>query len=206
MLTIHASFPRSLPLVSALALLAPACGANETRSSVRNPGTTVVAEPALAPAPASAREATASASPTPATEETDEADAPAPPTPEPVVVEAGTRLGPIHIGMSEAAVRELSLPEAEVDPRSRRFGPYLVFFEEGVVRRVEAYMGDLGRVQIGDQVLPAGSHIHEIRDAIGDCRWYEGGGERYRCSDGGLFVQTAHRLDPALYVLGVQRR
>ena len=131
----------------------------------------------------------------------------APPAePEPVVVEAGRRLGPVTIGMTEDALRGLGLEETEVDPRSRRFGPYRVFLEEGTVRRVEASMGALERIRVGERTFASGVHIHALRDAFGDCQWVEGGGERYRCADGALSVQTDHSMDPARYVVGVEGR
>lgn len=125
---------------------------------------------------------------------------------EPVDVEAGARLGPIRIGMSEAEVRALGLPESTVDPRSRRFGPYRVFFDARGVRRVEALMRDLRRIRVRGVVLEVGTHIHRIRDAFGGCEWMEGGGERYRCAGGSLFVQTTHSMDPARYTIAVERR
>ncbi len=178
----------------AVALVAASCGANE-------------------PAPQPRVETVAQAEPAPTTDraqaqpEPEEPEEPAPPPePEPAIVEAGARLGAIRIGMSEDEVRALGLEEQEVDPRSRRFGPYRVFFEDGTVRRVEAQLGALGRIRIGGEVLEAGTHIHRIRDVIGSCEWYEGGGERYRCADGTLFVQTTHSMDPARYTIAVERR
>lgn len=129
-----------------------------------------------------------------------------PPEPEPVVIEAGRALGPIRIDMSEEAVRALALEERPADPRSRFFGPYRVFFDARGVRRIEARIGDLGRIRIGDRVFASGTHIHELRDAFGDCEWTEGGGERYRCAGGTLFVQTAHTMNPARYIIAVERR
>jgi hypothetical protein len=128
------------------------------------------------------------------------------PEPEPVDVEAGIRLGPIRIGMSEAEVGALGLPETPVDSRSRRFGPYRVFFDNRGVKRVEATISDLRRIRFGSQVFPVGTDIYHLRDAFGDCVWYEGGGERYRCARGTLFVQTQHTLDPAFYLIAVERR
>lgn len=122
-----------------------------------------------------------------------------------IEVEAGARLGPIRIGMSEAEVRALGLPESANNPRSRRFGPYVVYFDARGVRRVEAQMGALGRIRVRGTVLEAGTHIHRIRDTIGSCEWQEGGGERYRCAGGRLFVQTTHSLDPARYTIAVDR-
>lgn len=123
-----------------------------------------------------------------------------------VDVEAGARLGPIRIGMSEAEVRALGLIESERDARSRRFGPYRVFFDARGVRRVEARIGELRRIRVREAVLEVGVHIHRIRDAIGDCQWQEGGGERYRCAGGTLLVQTSHTMDPAHYLVAVERR
>jgi hypothetical protein len=223
------SRPRGLarPALPALlaAGLALACGANEAEPSAGSPRA-AASETPTAPGPDEGADAPAEDAPAedaPAEDEAagagaeaatanDGTDAPGPPDgpeaePEPVVVEAGTRLGPVRIGMSEADVRALGLPEAEVDPRSRRFGPYRVFFDDdGAVRRVEAQMGALERVRIGEETFPVGTHIHQLRDAIGDCRWYEGGGERYRCAGGTLFVQTTHSLDPARYTIAVARR
>ena len=73
------------------------------------------------------------------------------------------------------------------------------------MRRVEATIGELGRIRTGDQVLPAGTHIHALRDAFDGCEWTEGGGERYRCARGTLFVQTEHTMDPARYTIAVER-
>lgn len=178
------------------AALLSACGASEPAAQPH--GELAHVEPQRGEAP-SAAEATPEPEATPAPE-------PPPPEPEPTVVEAGVRLGVVRIGMSEAEVRALGLEEREVDPRSRQLGPYRVFFEGGAVRRVEARMGDLGRVRIGDEVFSAGTHIHRLRDGIGSCEWLEGGGERYRCAGGTLFVQTTHSMDPARYTIAVERR
>mgnify|MGYP001628058754 FL=1 len=137
---------------------------------------------------------------------TPESPPPAPPAPEPVAVEAGTSLGPIRIGMSEDDVRALGLPVGARDSRSARFGPYRVWLDDEGVRRVEAHLGALERVRLGGQVFDVDAHIHAMRDAIGSCVWTEGGGERYRCADGTLFVFTDHSLDPARYVIAVERR
>lgn len=131
---------------------------------------------------------------------------PQPPEPEPVEVVAGRALGPIQIGMSEEDVRALGLEESDGDWQSRRFGPYRVYFRRGVVHRIEARIGDLGRIRFGEHVFAAGTHIHTLRDAFGECRWYEGGGERYRCAGGTLFVHTAHTMDPARYMIAVEGR
>lgn len=132
------------------------------------------------------------------------------PEPEPerpiATIEGGAQLGAIRIGMSEAEVRALGLEESEADPRSRRFGPYQVFFDGGNVRRVEAHFGDLGRVRIGERTFELGTPIYELRDAIGDCEWTEGGGERYRCAGGSLLLHTDHTLDPRFYRFVVERR
>ncbi len=122
-------------------------------------------------------------------------------------MEAGARLGPIRIGMSESEVRELGLEEVESDePGSVRFGPYRVFFDAHGARRIESRMAELGRIRVGDQVIEVGTDIHRIRDLFGHCEWYEGGGERYRCEGGTLFVHTTHSMDPARYTIAVQRR
>lgn len=170
------------------------CGAHE--SDVAG-GSRAAAEPRAA-APDEPEQAPA--------EPADEPEAPPsePPRPAPIVVEAGTRLGPVRIGMSEAEVQALGLPEQEVDSRSRRFGPYRVFFGSGGVRRVEAQMGALGRIQLGEQVFEVGTDIHVLRDAFESCVWQEGGGERYRCADGTLFVQTTDSLRPERYTLAVE--
>ncbi|HEY8432820.1 MAG TPA: hypothetical protein VIL20_30825 [Sandaracinaceae bacterium] len=183
-----------LSLISVAALAA--CGASETAAPRVE---TVRAQVE----PASAAEPRAEAAPAPPPEP---AEPPAPPEPEPAEVEAGARLGAIRIGMTEAEVRALGLEESEVDPRSRRFGPYRVFFRDGVVYRVEAQMGALGAIRVAGETLPSGTHIHRIRDVIGSCEWYEGGGERYRCEGGTLFVTTTHSMDPARYTIAVERR
>jgi hypothetical protein len=130
------------------------------------------------------------------------------PEPEPpaAVIEAGARLGAIRIGMTQAEVTALGLEETEADSRSRRFGPYQIYFDGETVRRVEARFGDLGRVEVGGRTYPVGTTIYELRDAIGDCEWTEGGGERYRCAGGSLLLQTDHTLDPAFYRFIVERR
>lgn len=128
-----------------------------------------------------------------------------PPEPEPVVVEAGVRLGPIRIGMSEAEVVALGLEASPVDSQSRRFGPYRVFFDEGEVRRVEAQLGALSRIRYGDDVFDTRTHIHRLRDAFEDCQWVEGGGERYRCANGTLFVSTTHSMASERYTIAVER-
>ncbi|MGF1466241.1 MAG: hypothetical protein ACFCGT_08915 [Sandaracinaceae bacterium] len=134
----------------------------------------------------------------------DAQEAPEPAAPEAVVVEAGARLGPIRIGMTEAEVAALGLEADRVDPRTRAFGPYRVTFREGAVARVEAYLGDLRRIRIGEVELGLEDHIHRIRDAIGTCRWREGGGERYACEDGTLWVHTTHSLAPERYTISVR--
>lgn len=184
---------RALLLCWCLATVLVACGASEPSATPRVEPTP--SEPAREPP----REASAVAEPEPEAQ-------PEPPAPEPAIVEAGTRLGAIRIGMTEDEVRALGLEESVVDPRSRRFGPYRVFFADGAVRRVEAQIGALGRIRIGPEVLEPGAHIHRIRDVIGSCEWYEGGGERYRCAGGTLFVQTTHTMDPARYTIAVERR
>lgn len=190
--------------VSSLALiLAVGCGASETR------------EPEAARAPRAAEDSTeeAHAPDEPAPEATPAelaepeppAPPPEPPAPEPLAVVAGAQLGPIRIGMSQEELRALGLPESPATPRSLRFGPYRVWLDDDGVRRVEASMGDLERVRLGGTAFAVGDHIHAMRDAIGDCVWREGGGERYRCGDGALWVFTDHSLDPARYVIAVER-
>jgi hypothetical protein len=122
-----------------------------------------------------------------------------------VEVEAGIRLGPIRVGMSEDEVRALGLAESAASGRSRRFGPYVVLFDARGVRRIEAQMGDLRRIRVRGTVIELGTHIHRIRDAFGSCEWQEGGGERYRCAGGTLHVRTTHSLDPARYTITVER-
>ena len=127
------------------------------------------------------------------------------PEPEPQIVEAGSRLGPIRIGMSEEEVGGLGLPltAPSVDQPEPIYGPYRVFFDDGRVVRIEAQLGALARIQLGEAVFDSTTHIHTLRDAFGDCVWFEGGGERYRCANGTLFVETTHSLDPARYRLSV---
>lgn len=179
-------------------MLAGACGANEAGAGAPR------AEPAAEVPPREAEEPGPEPDPPPPEEPAPEPAAE--PAPEPVDIEAGTRLGPIRVGMSEADVRALGLAEAVVDPRTTAFGPYHVTFRDGAVRRVAAQIGALGRVRVGDRVIAAGAHIAEIRDAFGDCTWTEGGGERYVCADGTLFVHTTHTMDPQRYTLGVEAR
>lgn len=130
----------------------------------------------------------------------------APPAPEPVEVEAGTRLGPIRVGMTEAELGALGLEVSEVDPRSDRYGPYRVWVRDGAVAEVEATIGDLERIRYGGEVFEAGVDIYTLRDAFESCVWEEGGGERYRCAGGTLTVRTEHSMDPQRYVLGVRSR
>ena len=180
-------------MLAFVALFALACGANEAPRG--GPPETPEDEPEAAdldPAPG----------PEPEVEPAVQAE----PEIEPVEIEAGVRLGPIRIGMSEAEVRALGLDEQEVDPRSRRFGPYRVYLGDGEVVRVEAQIGALERIRFGATVIDAGTHIHTIRDAFGNCEWTEGGGERYVCAGGSLSVQTTHSMDPQRYTLGVERR
>lgn len=190
-------------VVTALALSIVACGANEAEGGHARGET-----PLEPPPPPPEQE-----DPEPATPDEDDpaepsepAQPPPPPEPEPVDIEAGTRLGPIQIGMSEEDVRALGLEEAEVDPRTTAFGPYHVGFHNGEIRRVEALIGELRRIRFGDHVIDAGTHIFEIRDTFGDCVWIEGGGERYRCANGTLYVHTTHTLDPQQYTVGVTVR
>lgn len=129
-----------------------------------------------------------------------------PPAPEPIEVVAGTRLGPVEIGMSEEQVQALGLEEERIDSRSRRFGRFRVFFDRRGVSRIEAVFSELQRIRVGERVYEAGTHIHEMRDGFGDCVWVEGGGERYRCQGGGLHVQTTHTLSAASYTLAVERQ
>lgn len=127
------------------------------------------------------------------------------PSSQAVDVEAGARMGPIRIGMSLPELRALGLPEADQGSAGRRFGPYLVQLDERGVRRIEARLGELGRVRMGGRVFDAAADIHAIRDHLGDCEWQEGGGEIYACAGGRLFVQTTHSLSPARYALVVTR-
>ncbi|MCA9604789.1 MAG: hypothetical protein KC619_04315 [Myxococcales bacterium] len=182
----------------ALSLLV-ACGANETGSGTPR-SEPPPAQEESAPTPEEEPPAQAEAEPEPAPEP----EPVRPPEPEPVDIEAGARLGPIRIGMSEADVRALGLEESVVDPRTTAFGPYHVQFRDGAVRSVEALIGPLGAIRFGDQVLRAGTHISAIRDAFGDCTWTEGGGERYVCANGTLFVHTTHTMDPQRYTVGVE--
>jgi len=185
-------------VVATLALFALACGANEPEGGDPPADTTGSAEePATPEEPEEAPE-----------EPAEEPDPEPPPEPEaePVDIEAGTRLGPVRIGMSLEEVRALGLEEAVVNPRTTAFGPYHVSFRDDAVRRVEAPIGALERIQFGDRVIEAGTHIAEIRDAFGDCVWTEGGGDRYRCAGGTLFVRTTHSMDPQRYTVGVSAR
>lgn len=175
----------------ALALALSGCGAADAHST---PATEPAAEPE--PPPRSAEAPADIPEPEPP---------PPPPEPEPVAIEPGAALGPIRIGMSEDDVRALGLEERPGDRQSSIFGPYRVYFDDRGVRRIEAFVGELERVRVGDQVLPAGTHIHVLRDAFADCVWYEGGGERYRCANGTLFVHTSHTMDPARYTIAVVR-
>ena len=188
-----------ISLVALLLTLACAvgCGARETDVSA---GSRAATEPRSA----AAEEPMASPEPPDEADEADDVPPPAPARPAAVEVEAGVRLGPVRIGMSEPEVRALGLEESEVDSHSRRFGPYRVFFANGAVRRVEAQMGDLERIRFGERVFEAGTDIHVLRDAFGACEWQEGGGERYRCAAGTLFVQTTHSLRPERYTLAVE--
>ena len=129
-----------------------------------------------------------------------------PPAPEPIDVEAGVRLGPIRVGMSQADLDALGLEVAEVDPRSQRYGPYRVWVRDGAVSSVEAAIGDLERIRYGGEVFEAGVDIYTLRDAFESCVWQEGGGERYRCAEGALTVRTEHSMNPQRYVLGVRSR
>ncbi len=192
---------RSVVFAAFALVLLVACGANETGSGTPRAETTAAPEAEETEAEETEAEGT----------EAEETEAPAPepeapPTPEPVDVEAGVRIGPIRIGMSEEDVRALGLEARVVDPRVTAFGPYHVTLRDGAVHRVEAQMGPLGAIRFGDRVLPAGTHISAIRDAFGDCTWTEGGGERYVCAGGALFVQTTHTMDPARYTVGVEAR
>lgn len=129
-----------------------------------------------------------------------------PPPPDPIEVEAGVRLGPIRIGMSQPDLDALGLEVSEVDPRSDRYGPYRVWVRDGAVHSVEAAIGDLERIRYGGEIFEAGVDIYTLRDAFEGCVWQEGGGERYRCADGALSVRTEHSMDPQRYVLGVRSR
>jgi hypothetical protein len=185
-------------LLVAAGAVAMGCGAHESDMAG---GSREASEP---PRPTRSEPAAlAEPDPTPTTEPV--AEAPGPPRPAPVEVEAGARLGPVRIGMSEDEVRALGLEEHGEGSRGRRFGPYRVFFTSaGAVRRVEAPMGALGRIRVGERVFEVGTDIHVLRDAFGPCEWEEGGGERYRCADGTLFVQTTHSLRPERYTLAVE--
>ncbi len=176
-----------------LGLALGACGASATE--IREP----------APEPRAEPEAPPEAQPEPQQPAAEPEPEPQP-EPEPVEVVPGAALGPIRIDMSEEAVRALGLEERDGDARSRRFGSYRVFFDARGVRRVEATIGELGRIRAGDQVLPAGTHIHALRDAFEGCEWTEGGGERYRCARGALFVQTEHTMDPLRYTIAIERQ
>lgn len=185
----------TLPLFAGLALAA--CGAPPTDVQAP-PASSARAEEAPPEEPARVAEPQDVEEPAP--------EPAPPPEPEPVDVVAGSALGPIRIGMSEDEVRALGLEEREGDWRSRLFGPYRVYFDDGRVRRIEASIGALGRIRVGEHVFPSGTHIHQLRDAFGGCEWYEGGGERYRCAGGTLFVSTAHTMDPARYTIAVEDR
>ena len=176
--------------LASLALLALACGANEAEGGPRPAETAEVPE---------SREA-------PDLDPESEPEPEPPPPPAPVEIEAGRRCGPIRVGMTQEELRALGLDEASIDPRSSRFGPYRVHLRDGRVHTVEAEIGAIGPIRIGDVALEAGTHIHVIRDAIGDCVWTEGGGERYECAGGGLTVRTTHTMDPRRYTLGVVTR
>lgn len=197
---IHRTVQRS---ALAFAFLLAACGAHESDALATTP---VPDEQQADPAPAQV--SAQAAAPARADDDVEAEPAPEPPPePEPIEVEAGERLGPIRIGMSEDDVRALGLEETASDePGSRRFGPYRVFFDARGVRRVESRMGELGRIRIAGEIVPSGTDIHRIRDIVGGCEWYEGGGERYRCAGGTFFVHTTHSMDPALYTVAVQRR
>jgi len=184
-----------------LALFTMACGANEAEGGQPRP------DPA--PAPEAADPDTAdpdTVEPDEVPVEEPEPEPEEPPEPEPIDIEAGARLGPIRIGMSTDEVRALGLEESEVDPRTTAFGPYHVSYDDGTVDEISAQIGALGRIRLGDRVIEAGTHIHAIRDAFGDCTWTEGGGERYECHDGTLFVRTTHTMDPQRYTVGVAAR
>lgn len=181
-----------------MALFALACGANEAPRS--GPSSEA---PDDEPAPASPQSPT---DPAQVSEPDVDVEPEVEPEIEPVDIEAGVRLGPIRIGMTEAEVRTLGLQEEIVDPRSRRVGPYRVYLRDGEVYRVEAQIGALHRVRFGQTVIDTGTHIHVIRDAFPDCVWTEGGGERYVCAGGTLSVQTTHTMDPQRYTLGIQGR
>lgn len=195
---------RLLALVLLLGSLTVACGANDasTASSATSRPEPRAAEPAPAPQSATSPEPAQSPEPEPEPE-----PEPARTTSrQPVELEAGARLGPIRIGMSEADVRALGLAETRVDPRTVAFGPYHVTFRAGAVRRVEAEIGALAAIRFDGRVLEAGTHIGAIRDAFGDCTWTEGGGERYVCAGGTLSIRTTHTMDPQRYTIGVEGR
>ncbi len=187
-------------LACAIALVATACGASEERG---DPGPAATEEPPAATAEATPEPENDEA---PAPEPEPPAEPPPPPAPPPIEVEAGVRMGPIRIGMTADELAALGLETTEVDPRSQRYGPYRVWVERGAVTRVEATMGDLGRIRFGDREFEAGVDIYALRDAFPGCVWEEGGGERYRCADGRLTVVTTHTMNPLRYTLGVRSR
>lgn len=187
------TLPSRSPLLVFFALVAVGCGTESPRSEAPRP-------PAEAPDPVAEAPEPPETPPEPPPPE----EPPPPPEPEPVVVEPGQSIGPVRLGMSEEELAALELETSEVDPRTRAFGPYRVQMDDGVVDRIEAFLGDLPGVALADEVFTTESHIHAIRDALGDCIWQEGGGERYRCRDGHLSVSTTHSLDPARYQFRVE--
>lgn len=184
-------------LALSLLVLLAGCGADETRSQPE--------EPRPAPEPAAEAPDEAEDEAEPAAEAPEVEPPPEPARTEPIAVDAAVGIGPVRLGMSREEVVALGLPERAIDPRTQGFGPYEVVFEDDAVTSVAARMGDLERVRLGDRVFEVGAHIHALRDAVGDCRWIEGGGERYRCRDGALAIETTHSLDPALYTIRVTR-
>ncbi|MFK7990244.1 MAG: hypothetical protein AB8I08_29760 [Sandaracinaceae bacterium] len=187
-------FCRTLAVLLALVALSVGCGTESPRSEAPRAPAEEPEPPAEDPPP----EPEVPPEPPPLEEP------PPPPEPEPVVVEPGQSIGPVRLGMTEEELAGLDLEPTEVDPRTRAFGPYRVQMDDGAVDRIEAFLGDLPGVSLADQVFTTESHIHAIRDALGDCVWQEGGGERYRCRDGHLSVSTTHSLDPARYQFRVE--
>lgn len=193
---------RSASIIAA-ALLATACGG----APAQGPTTVAAVEPAQTrPSPAAEATSPAEEAAEEVSAEAEEPPPPPPPPPPPTPVAAGERMGPITIGMSEADVRGLALEEQPLNSRYRRFGPYRVRFVDGSVFSVEAQLGDIAPIEIDGTVYPVDVSIYTLRDALPDCVWREGGGERYRCADGHLTVETTHSMASEAYTLGVYAR